>query len=75
MGSRLLSKQAGALLEVRNTTLRANKDGLRVNRALARRLSKQNILATLRLRIKTLEEKNRELTELLERAYGQIAQT
>lgn len=26
-------------------------------------------MATLRLRIKTLEEKNRELTELLERAY------
>jgi hypothetical protein len=39
------------------------------------RLSKQNIVATLRLRIKTLEEKNRELTELLERAYGVIAQT
>jgi hypothetical protein len=39
------------------------------------RLSKQNIVATLRLRIKALEEKNRELTELLERAYGVIAQT
>ena len=39
------------------------------------RLSRQNILTTLRLRIKTLEEKNRELTELLERAYGVIAQT
>ena len=26
-------------------------------------------------RIKTLEERNRELTELLERAYGVIAQT
>src|SRR5258708_15634598 len=31
-----------------------------------RRLSRQNIVATLRLRIKTLEEKNRELTALLE---------
>jgi Family of unknown function (DUF6262) len=39
------------------------------------RLSRQNIVATLRLRIKTLEERNRELTELLERAYGVIAQT
>ena len=37
------------------------------------RLSRQNVVATLRLRIKTLEEKNRELTELLERAYGLIA--
>jgi Family of unknown function (DUF6262) len=38
------------------------------------RLSRQNMVATLRLRIKTLEEKNRELGELLERAYGVIAQ-
>jgi hypothetical protein len=39
------------------------------------RLSRLSITATLRLRIKTLEERNRELTELLERAYGVIAQT
>lgn len=39
------------------------------------RLSRQNIVTTLRLRIKALEEKNRELTELLEHAYGVIAQT
>jgi hypothetical protein len=32
-------------------------------------------VATLRLRIKALEEKNGELTELLEPAYGVIAQT
>jgi hypothetical protein len=38
------------------------------------RLSRQNIVATLRLRIKTLEERNSELTELLERAYGVIAE-
>ncbi len=38
-----------------------------------RRLSRQNIVATLRLRIKTLEEKNRELTALLELAYGKLA--
>jgi len=32
-------------------------------------------VAALRLRIKTLEEGNRKLPELLERAYGVIAQT
>jgi hypothetical protein len=32
-------------------------------------------MATLRLRTKALEEKNRELAELLERAYGVIAKT
>jgi Family of unknown function (DUF6262) len=37
------------------------------------RLSKQNIVATLRLRIKTLEEKNRELSSLLELVYGELA--
>lgn len=37
------------------------------------RLSRQNIVATLRLRIKALEEKNRELTTLLELAYGKLA--
>jgi hypothetical protein len=37
------------------------------------RLSRQNIVTTLRLRIKTLEEKNRELTALLELAYGKLA--
>ena len=39
------------------------------------RQSRQNIVTTLRLRIKALEERNRELTEQLERAYGVIAQT
>jgi hypothetical protein len=37
------------------------------------RVSRQNVLATLRLRIKSLEEKNRELTGLLELAYGELA--
>jgi len=37
------------------------------------RLSRQNIVAPLRLRIKALEEKNRELTTLLELAYGRLA--
>jgi Family of unknown function (DUF6262) len=42
---------------------------------LRERQSRQNIVTTLRLRIKALEERNRELTEQLERAYGVIAQT
>jgi hypothetical protein len=37
------------------------------------RASRQNIVATLRLRIKTLEEKNRELAGFLELAYGELA--
>ncbi len=37
------------------------------------RLSRQSVVATLRLRIKTLEAKNRELAEMLECAYGAIA--
>jgi hypothetical protein len=38
-------------------------------------LSRKSIVETLRLRIKKLEERNRELTELLEVAYGVIAET
>ena len=38
-----------------------------------KRVSRQNIVATLRLRIKNLEEKNRELTGLLELVYGELA--
>jgi hypothetical protein len=37
------------------------------------RASRQNIVATLRRRIKNLEEKNRELTGLLELVYGELA--
>jgi uncharacterized protein DUF6262 len=37
------------------------------------RVSRQNIVMTLRLRIKNLEEKNRELTGLLELVYGELA--
>jgi hypothetical protein len=37
------------------------------------RASKRNIVATLRLRIKTLEEKNHELTGILELVYGELA--
>ena len=37
------------------------------------RVSLQNIVSTLRHRIKDLEERNRELTALLEVAYGKLA--
>jgi hypothetical protein len=37
------------------------------------RASSQSIVATLRLRIKNLEEKNRELTGILELVYGELA--
>jgi hypothetical protein len=37
--------------------------------------SQRNILVTPGQQIKSLEARNRELTELLERAYGGIAQT
>jgi hypothetical protein len=37
------------------------------------RLSHERIVATLRLRIKTLEDLNRELREQLEAAYGRLA--
>ena len=46
------------------------------NDASNRRLiSQERVIATLRLRIKELEEKNRELKEQLESAYGQLAAT
>jgi hypothetical protein len=37
------------------------------------RVSQQHVVATLRIRIKDLEERNRELTALLELAYGKLA--
>ena len=37
------------------------------------RLSQERIVATLRLRIKTLEDSNRELKEQLEAVYGRVA--
>jgi hypothetical protein len=37
------------------------------------RLSNERVVATLRLRIRTLEEINRELKEQLEAAYGRLA--
>jgi hypothetical protein len=41
--------------------------------AMTEWLSHERIVATLRLRIKTLEDRNRELTEQLEAAYGRLA--
>jgi hypothetical protein len=38
-----------------------------------RLISQERVIATLRLRIKQLEEKNVELREELERAYGQLS--
>lgn len=37
------------------------------------RASRQNVVPTPRLRIRTLEERNRELTGLLELVYGELA--
>jgi hypothetical protein len=45
----------------------------RRSHGIEKRTSRQNIVATLRLRIKNLEEKNRELTGLLELLYGELA--
>ena len=45
------------------------------NKASLEGLSKKSIIATLRLRIKKLEEENRELTDRLEQTYGLIAIT
>ena len=35
-------------------------------------ISHERVVATLRLRVKTLEERNRELTDQLEAAYGRL---
>ena len=44
------------------------------NDARARKyLSQERVIATLRLRIKTVEEKNRDLMEQLEIAYGKLS--
>jgi hypothetical protein len=36
-------------------------------------VSKRNVIAALRMRVKDLEERNRELEARLELAYGQLA--
>jgi hypothetical protein len=63
--------------ELRVRIMRSRKTASHIAPASAsqgrERLSRQNIVATLRQRIKVLEEKNRELTTLLELAYGKLA--
>jgi hypothetical protein len=57
------------VVKIRNTSPVAAGENLQ-NR---QRLSHERVVATLRLRIRTLEEINRELTEQLEAAYGRLA--
>lgn len=65
--------------ELRCQVMRLRKTQTRVPSAEAEKtvagdLSKKRIIATLRLRIKNLEDKNRELSERLEHARGMLAQ-
>lgn len=62
----------GQIMRLRKSqTLRSPAESERAARG---NLSTKSVIATLRLRIKKLEEKNRELTERLEHAYGVIAE-
>ncbi|HKV81418.1 MAG TPA: DUF6262 family protein [Candidatus Sulfotelmatobacter sp.] len=55
--------------------LRGSPQVLSLPRQESERISRRNIVTTLRFRIKQLEARNRELTELLEHARGVIAHT
>jgi cell division inhibitor SulA len=57
------------ILKIRNTSPAATGENLQHRQ----RLSHERVVATLRLRIRTLEEINRELKEQLEAAYGRLA--
>ena len=57
------------IVKIRNTSPVAAGDNLQHRQ----RLSHERVVATLRLRIRTLEEVNRELKEQLEAAYGRLA--
>lgn len=57
------------IMKVRNTSPAAAGEVPQ----LRQRLSQERVVATLRLRIKTLENRNRELTDQLEAAYGRLA--
>jgi hypothetical protein len=57
------------IVKIRNTPPVAAGENLQHRQ----RLSHERIVATLRLRIRTLEEVNRELKEQLEAAYGRLA--
>ena len=61
MRDRIMKLRAASKTPVQNDTR---------NRRL---ISQERVIATLRLRIKRLEEKNGELQEELERAYGQLS--
>ena len=56
------------IVKMRHTSAAA--DGERPYRR--QQLSHERVVATLRLRIRTLEERNRELTEQLEATYGRL---
>jgi hypothetical protein len=57
------------IVKIRNTSPVAVGENLQYRQ----RLSHERVVATLRLRIRTLEEINRELKEQLEAAYGNLA--
>jgi hypothetical protein len=57
------------IVKIRNTSPVAAGENLRHRQ----RLSHERVVATLRLRFRTLEEINRELKEQLEAAYGRLA--
>jgi Family of unknown function (DUF6262) len=57
------------IVKIRNTSPVAAGENLQYRQ----RLSHERVVATLRLRIRTLEEINRELKEQLEAAYGRLA--
>ena len=57
------------IVKIRNTSPLFAGENLKQRQ----RLSHERVVATLRLRIRTLEEFNRELKEQLEAAYGMLA--
>src|SRR5882672_790982 len=57
------------IMKIRTTSSAAAGENLQHRQ----RLSHERVVATLRLRIRTLEEINRELKEQLEAAYGRLA--
>ena len=57
------------IMKIRTTSPAAAGENLQHRQ----RLSHERVVATLRLRIRTLEEINRELKEQLEAAYGRLA--
>jgi hypothetical protein len=58
-----------AIMKARHTSPSAAGETLQYRQ----RLSHERVVATLRLRIRTLEEVNRELKEQLEAAFGRLA--